>query len=112
MDIRSDNANENYIDLHWQYTYPSGTQYYRTMVSPRGIRVLIQDPDGTKRYAALDTTDVSIGRFTGSIDNPVSYTSDTYMSAGGISDGTAYSGIVTVDSKRLVISGGLIRSVQ
>ncbi|MCI8559143.1 MAG: hypothetical protein HFI19_15580 [Lachnospiraceae bacterium] len=112
MDIRSDNANENYIDLHWQYTYPSGTQYYRTMVSPRGIRVLIQDPDGTKRYAALDTTDVSIGRFTGSIDNPVSYTSDTYMSASGISDGTAYSGIVTVDSKRLVISGGLIRSVQ
>lgn len=112
MDIRSDNANENYIDLHWQYTYPNGTQYYRTMVSPRGITVLIQDPDGAKRYSSLDTTGISIGRFDGSIDSPSSFTSDTYMTAGAISDGKAYSGIVTADGKRFVISGGLIRSVQ
>lgn len=112
MDIRSDNANENYIDLHWQYTYPNGTQYYRTMVSPRGITVLTQDPDGTKRYSSLDTTGISIGRFDGSIDSPSSFTSDTYMTAGAISDGKAYSGIVTADGKRFVISGGLIRSVQ
>ena len=112
MDIRSDNANENYIDLHWQYTYPNGTQYYRTMVSPRGITVLTQDPDGAKRYSSLDTTGISIGRFDGSIDSPSSFTSDTYMTAGAISDGKAYSGIVTADGKRFVISGGLIRSVQ
>ena len=82
------------------------------MVSPRGITVLIQDPDGAKRYSSLDTTGISIGRFDGSIDSPSSFTSDTYMTAGAISDGKAYSGIVTADGKRFVISGGLIRSVQ
>ena len=112
VDISSDDISENYIDLRWQYTYPSGTQYYRTAVSSRSVITLIQDPDGTKRYAELSASGISIGKFSGDITHPVSYTSDTYMSAGGISDGTAYSGIVTVDGRRFTISGGIVKNVQ
>ncbi len=112
MDISSDDLNENYINLQWQYLYPSGTQYYRITVSPREVVALIQDPNGTKRYAKFDSGGIAIGKFTGSIDSPAGYTSDTYMSAGGISDGTAYSGIVTVDGRRFTISGGIIKNVQ
>lgn len=110
--ITSASADESLIDLRWSYKFPSGTQYYRTTISPRGITVLMQDPDGTKHYAALGGSSVHVGSFEGSIEGPTRFNSLVFMGEGGMRDGKAYSGVVTVDGKRFVISGGLIRSVQ
>ena len=112
MDIRSDDANENYIDLHWQHTYPSGTQYYRTAVSPREIKVLMQDTDGSKKCAVINSSTIGIGTFTGSIDAPTRFSIDNYVSDTGLRDGSAYTGTVAVDGKTFSIAGGIIKSVR
>lgn len=112
MDIRSDDANENYIDLHWQYTYSSGTQYYRTAVSPREIKVLMQDTDGSKKCAVINSSTIGIGTFTGSIDAPTRFSIDNYVSDTGLRDGSAYTGAVAVDGKTFSIAGGIIKSVR
>lgn len=112
MDIRSDDANENYIDLHWQYTYSSGTQYYRTAVSSREIKVLMQDTDGAKKCAVINSSTIGIGTFTGSIDAPTRFSIDNYVSDTGLRDGSAYTGTVAVDGKTFSIAGGIIKSVR
>lgn len=112
MDIRSDDANENYIDLHWQYTYPSGTQYYRAAVSPREIKVLMQDTDGSKKCAVINASTIGIGTFTGSIDAPTRFSVDNYVSDTGLRDSSAYTGTVTVDGKTFSIAGGIVKSVR
>lgn len=110
--INSASADESVIDLKWSYQYPNGTQYYRLVLSPRLARILTKNPDGTNYYTSLGSQGLNVGTFEGSIENPTNLKSDVFMNAGGISDGTAYSGAVTVDGRRFIISGGLIRNIQ
>ena len=74
--------------------------------------MLRQDPDGGKHYATLSAGDVNVGTFVGTIDKPTQYSSSVYLGEWGMRDGTAYDGTVTLDGRKLVISGGIIRSIS
>ena len=72
----------------------------------------MQDTDGSKKCAVINSSTIGIGTFTGSIDAPTRFSIDNYVSDTGLRDGSAYTGTVAVDGKTFSIAGGIIKSVR
>lgn len=86
---------------------------YRIIVRPGGIEQYVQYDDGERKAVDISGGMLSAGSFTGDIFGSPNSNYNKWVAASGIYDGDAFSGsFYDKDSRRVEVSGGLIRRIK
>lgn len=112
IDVNSSNEENVVVQCTSTKTNPDGAVTRRkTIVTPMGIRILMQDDYGNKNVTDIEAGSIMTGTFSGTIDDPGIITQGSFMGTSMITAGNGeYGSFMDGSGNDIRVQGGIITS--